>query len=306
MRYLFFLSLFALHAEIHPIQFGIPEGKIVTEIPQKTQDFASLIPGQLDTYIYETEKTYYQGYQEAYFAVTTKKGGWDCLRHYEILANGCIPYFVDIEECDPNTLPFLPKKLLLEAMHLEGVSYSQIDHMKFNQQRYYEILNELLTITRNSLTTKSMAQYLLQTAHYSGGKILYLSQDPSPDYLRCLTLIGLKEALGIQVIDVPKIEHIYDSCNEISHLYGKGMTYTRIVPDEWVDREHIAERIQAKEFALIIYGSVHRGLPFLELVTACYASEQIVYLCGEDIHTCEFTTYIQNSPLFLREYENNF
>jgi hypothetical protein len=28
-----------------------------------------------------------------------KKGGWDCLRHYEIIGNGCMPYFENIEKC---------------------------------------------------------------------------------------------------------------------------------------------------------------------------------------------------------------
>ncbi len=65
----------------------------MSEIPEKDQDFASLIPGVLSTYIYDTEEEYFKGYQRAFYAVTCKKAGWDCLRHYEILANGCIPYF---------------------------------------------------------------------------------------------------------------------------------------------------------------------------------------------------------------------
>jgi hypothetical protein len=40
------------------------------------------------------------------------------MRHYEIMANGCIPYFPDIEQCPPNTMALLPKDLLLQGNEL--------------------------------------------------------------------------------------------------------------------------------------------------------------------------------------------
>ena len=102
---------FTLAADPYPIQFAIPESKIVNKIPEKSSDFAFLVPGKLDTYIYNTESDYYRDYQKSYFALTCKKGGWDCLRHYEILANGCIPYFTDLDQCHPKTMLFFPKRL---------------------------------------------------------------------------------------------------------------------------------------------------------------------------------------------------
>jgi hypothetical protein len=291
---------------VFPIQFSIPECKVVQEIPLKTRDFAIIVPGQPETYIYHAEDEYYRGYQESYYAITKKKGGWDCLRHYEILANGCIPYFIDLDQCDERTMPFLPKQLIWEAMHLEGVSCQQIDHEKFNKKRYYEILQQLLEHTKRYLTARRMGEYLLSKALYSGrGKALFLSCDASPDYLRCLTLIGLKEILQERVIDVPKIPHIYDTCGNQESLYGKGFSYTRIVEDLPIERDNIEERIRNREFELIIYGSVHRGLLFHDLVSQCYPPEKIVYLCGEDKHHCEYALWIQSSPFFLREFEGN-
>src|SRR5688572_9949738 len=84
-----------------PIGFAISETKFVSDVPIKDKDFASIIPGDLKTYIYTEESAYYKDYQRSYFAITCKKGGWDCMRHYEILANGCIPYFIDIDKCNP-------------------------------------------------------------------------------------------------------------------------------------------------------------------------------------------------------------
>lgn len=285
-----------------PIQFGIPEVKIVKEIPHKDRDFAYIIPGKLDTYIYDNEEEYYKGYQRSYYAVTTKKGGWDCIRHYEILANGCIPYFVNLEECDLNTMAFLPRDLIREAMNLQGVSYLNIDHNVFDETRYTEILQELLAHTRKFLTTKSIAQYVLNTVQYSGsGKILFLSCDLAPDYMRCCLLAGLKELLGPLVVDWPKIPHIYtDYTGDLLKLYGKGMSYTRLVEDYPVYRDNIAERIRNKEFEIIIYGSVHRGLLFHDLVRRCYPPEKVAYVCGEDFHHCEYASW---PHLFLREFE---
>ena len=81
-----------------------------------------------------------------------KKAGWDCLRHYEILANNCIPYFTDLEECPDRTLINLPKELLLEAKEL---AYN------FDEQKYFIILKELFEYTKQHLTTKQLAQYVL-------------------------------------------------------------------------------------------------------------------------------------------------
>ncbi len=301
-KIIFLLSIASTgFCHIYPIQFSISETKIVEKVPEKTQDFARLIPGDVSTYIYTDETEYYKDYSRSYFALTWKKGGWDCLRHYEILASGCIPYFVDLEKCDTDTMPFFPKELILEAMHLEGVAYPNIDHDKFNKEKYFEILNQLLEHTRKYLTAKNLAQYVLDTIHYTGtGKILYLTSDPSPDYLRCCSLIGFKELLQNRVVDFPKIDHIYKSYGEDPRqLYGRGFTYAKVVEDLPIDRSAIEKQILQKEFDLIIYGSVHRGAKFHDLVQLIYEPDEIIYFCGEDQHQCPYT----NLPhLFLREF----
>jgi hypothetical protein len=284
-----------------PIQFCVPECKIVKEIPVKDRDFAYIIPGKLDTYIYTKEEDYYKDYQRSYFAITCKKGGWDCLRHYEILANGCIPYFLNLNDCPQNTMYFLPKDLIKEAMSLEGVSYLGIDHSRFDKNKYYSILNKLLDYTRKYLTTKSIAQYFLDTINYSGqGKILLLTEITMPGYMQTLLLIGLKELLGDKIIEYPKADYIYTSYSgNILNLYGKGFTYSRIIEDQLVDRSNLEQRIRNKEFEFIVYGLVHYNKSFYDLVKSTYEQEKIIYVCGEDSHNCKFK-YL--SSLFLREW----
>lgn len=104
---------------VFPIAFAAPESIIVPEVPpSKTRLFSVCDPRDRSTYIYKDEKSYYHGYQEALFGVTTKKGGWDALRHYEILANGCVPDFHNIENCPLLTCWNLPKFELLIAQKM--------------------------------------------------------------------------------------------------------------------------------------------------------------------------------------------
>jgi len=143
------------HPNLLPITFGIPTCKITTPDRNKTQEYATCIPGEPSTYIFHNELTYYNDYKKSYYGVTMKKSGWDCMRHYEILANYCIPYFIGLEDCPKDTLSNLPKQLLLEARELCN---------NFDEEKYYKILDELFQYTKNHLTTKNIAQNIIKHA----------------------------------------------------------------------------------------------------------------------------------------------
>jgi hypothetical protein len=144
------------HADNYPIQFSIPGDKIVKKTPQKDLDFATIIPGDLKTYIYDNETDYYKGYQRAYYAVTTKKGGWDCLRHYEILANRCIPYFIGLENCPKNTLFNWPKKLIIATNEYAKSCIVPLE--------YDMLLEELYSYVKQNMTTSGLARYVIETS----------------------------------------------------------------------------------------------------------------------------------------------
>ena len=97
------------HPGVFPIHFGIPKEKILPKPTPKTRVLAHMDPNDPSTYIYDTEEAYYGGYQESLLGLTSKKAGWDCMRHYEILANRCVPLFTDIDDCPALTLHRLPK-----------------------------------------------------------------------------------------------------------------------------------------------------------------------------------------------------
>jgi hypothetical protein len=169
-----------------PISFAYPESKIHTHILNKEKVLAYIIPGISETFIYNDEESYFNDYKISLFAYTWRKAGWDCLRHYEILGNDCIPLFLDIEQCPDTICATLPKELLKEFYHKTGIYelYKMNEPMEYNQQRtlitnrdlnlintleltddffilYMEYLQKLKEYTIKHLTTTNLAKYIL-------------------------------------------------------------------------------------------------------------------------------------------------
>jgi hypothetical protein len=296
---------------VHPINFSIPENKITNhDVVVKEKILSNLIPGRLDTYIYNTEEEYYNEYKKSLFAITTKKAGWDCLRHYEIIANGCIPYFPDIKECPKNTMTLLPKKLIEKGNDLYNKcsKYETIVEIPISEiDDCSKLVLEMKSYLKDYLTTSKMAEYVLKTSNNTNAKsVLYLSKDTTPDYLRCLTLHGFKEKFGANCHDHPKIPHIYKSENiNYGTLYGNGITYTNLLNESLHDDEldkNVLQDIVSHKYDIIIYGSYHRGMPYYEIVNDYYRSNEIILLCGEDLHICNYSNYVEKGhPVFVRE-----
>ena len=179
---------------VFPISFAIPKNKIIENIKVDPKFLLSpLIPGKLNTYIYENENSYYKMYQNSVFALTYKKVGWDCLRHYEILMNGSLPIFLNINNCPDLTMYNFPKKIVSEitekyenilnfynpfkifkkkfltferVFSVISFNYNKVDLATFleNNQSIFELKNELLNFTNQNLTTEVLAKYVLKTS----------------------------------------------------------------------------------------------------------------------------------------------
>jgi len=109
--------VFDISDRLLPISFAIPTCKVNFN-KNKIKDESFITPLNRNTYIYKNEKDYYNDYSEARLGVTVKKAGWDCMRHYEILGNGCLPHFLDLVHCPPFTLFSFPKELCMQLMTL--------------------------------------------------------------------------------------------------------------------------------------------------------------------------------------------
>ncbi|MBK7722250.1 MAG: hypothetical protein IPI32_08515 [Austwickia sp.] len=136
---------------VESIGFAIPSHKTSFDTP-KTRDLAICDPRDRSTYIYDTEADYYHGYAESRYAVTVKKAGWDCMRHYEILANGCLPLFLDVGGCPPATMTHFPKDACLELLQ-----------RPLTPETYDEYAPRFAEHTQRHLTTTALAKRFLMT-----------------------------------------------------------------------------------------------------------------------------------------------
>jgi hypothetical protein len=321
---------------LFPITFSIPEEKIVSDIPNKTFILANYIPVGVGerTYIYDHEIDYYNGYKNSLFAITKKKGGWDCMRHYEILACGCIPYFENLEKCPEKRLFNFPKDIILKTNKLFDSLMKKYNINKNNMigQMSQDELNEckkyiqiLLEYTRSHLTTKTLGHYIIENTNLSSdSNILYICNPADADYLRCLTLHGLKQIFEKKCEEYPFLPYIYKNCNENMHidfkrLHGRGFTYTRLLDrDQYYNEyshEEIINNIKNKKYDIIIYSSLHKEKSnqhqhiLIDVVKQNYPPNKIAFLCGEDEHlphhltpVCLYPEYTRNGHIcFVRE-----
>jgi hypothetical protein len=156
---------------LFPLSFSIPGEKLATGRATKTSEFgrhvvdpeiAPLIPNAQESYPFKSEEDYYSDLMSARFAVTTKRAGWDCLRHYEIAANGTVPCFRNLHlkpsTCSPHGL----------TQH-NCVSYSSLPDLveklaKVNDNDYETMRANALTWARKN-TTVERAKELLSVIH---------------------------------------------------------------------------------------------------------------------------------------------
>lgn len=144
---------------IQPIFYGIHKSKLFEGPVEKTQEMSISIPSldyctniSSSKIIFDNEEDYYNDYRKSKFGLTKKKGGWDSMRHYEILANKCIPIFENIDECPKTCLINLPKKKL---------SKIEKSYKNFTDKQYNQIQTELFEFTKENLTTECLAKYIL-------------------------------------------------------------------------------------------------------------------------------------------------
>lgn len=108
--------------KLFPISMSIPEEHIqYVPFKDKVKDFVNY---NLDTELndlfperpvaelgkwqpaFENQAEYFEEIVKCRFGITTKRAGWDCLRHYEYAAKGAILCFKDLDKKHPLCAPF--------------------------------------------------------------------------------------------------------------------------------------------------------------------------------------------------------
>eukprot|EP01033_Poteriospumella_lacustris_P020574 gene20574-15104_t len=120
---------------IFPISFGTLDAEFVNQVPTKQKALGRVIPGNVSTYFsLDEESLYYADLRASLMTLTYKKGGWDCLRHYEILASGTLPLFLDIAQCPLHALRLHPRRLYALILQFPGLTMEnlrRVDRMTY-------------------------------------------------------------------------------------------------------------------------------------------------------------------------------
>jgi hypothetical protein len=152
---------------VQSIHFAFPKTNIPSRI-DKTKIMAFSDPRDTNTYIYDAQEAYYRDYGQSLLAVTQKKAGWDCLRHYEIIANYCVPLFLDIEQCPVATLTWFPKFEVYQAakqFESRGAKYFETED---GQSYWHRLMDGIHRVFVERATTVALAQSVLNTARQIG------------------------------------------------------------------------------------------------------------------------------------------
>ena len=162
------------------ISFSIPASKVRTQALEKNQLFAKHV--QCDeaykidlirqncskSYAFSDELAYYENLARSQYAITMKKAGWDCMRHYEIAANSTVMAFFNLQEKPGCSAPHG----LMDMKNVVGFStadelLAKIDHIE--KHNLYEDLQKNATQWAWDNTCERAAMNLLKELSLSTG-----------------------------------------------------------------------------------------------------------------------------------------
>lgn len=162
-----------ISSNILPFGFGIPSWSIRPfDFSRKTQLYQKTYPKYCfddyhkeqgrSHYIFDNEKDYYDDMSNSWFGLSCKKGGWDSLRHYEIIAAGALLLFKDFDRkplfCSPQTDKFFA----LSYSRKEEVEEIMNRLVKNNKptDEYLYCLNAQRELLWKHFTCEARAHYL--------------------------------------------------------------------------------------------------------------------------------------------------
>lgn len=288
--------------------FSIPPENIIAAVANKTKDWATVVPGRKETYVFKQEALYRGDLEISRFALTRRRYGWATNRNLEILAAGGVPFFCGIERLPPTgTLQSLPLDALRAIVHMPGVralcfphkkaAGYPIDRSRFNETLYTALARKLHAYTKLYQTTEHHALYVLSatslTALPTSVLVLWASH-----YTIMLTGVihGLRR-LGVRVEDVPRRPEVYkgDGCDTAkAKTYAKGwFFFCRADESANLTRSDIAARLKVREWDAVIISitdtlTYHMKDPFKDVpyyaeILKAYPRDRIVTLNDADL-----------------------
>ena len=291
---------------IWPIGLSSPQSCKNEPSLNRSQVISSVVPGL--PYSFKNEGDYYKEYETSYYALTHKKGGWDCYRHIEILLNGSIPLMPDVFEIPKFTMVHYPK-LSLRAVAEKSNNVIQIPGV-WTRTKLKDYFND-------NLTSRAMANYFLRCAGaVDVSKILFIDHRLpfSPDHFSFLSLIGLKQEFGTSCVAMQPVPYLYQNwTGDASRMFGRGFGYVRSLPTIVSDSHRltmtlksVAKKLKRQEYDLVVFGSIMRNLKIFEELRPYLDPTRTIVINGEDLPpTEEAINYMKDTRchVFVRSIE---
>lgn len=162
-------SLFGMNCRVFPISYAIPKEKFQPKKYYKTNfcvnncSYGVGYTGIKTKYTFDNEQEYYNQYNNSAFALTCRKGGYDCMRHYEIIACHCLPVFIDYDNWPRTVMTTWPTDLQYQAnsLYIEH-KYNDVSfNNDYQVAKYYKLLDRFYDYAYTHMTTENLANYLL-------------------------------------------------------------------------------------------------------------------------------------------------
>jgi hypothetical protein len=249
----------------------------------KTKDWATIVPGNISTYVFRDEGTYMDDYAASWYAHTFRKSGYDCMRHLEIIGAGALPVFRDAARIPPYIMTHYPKRLLV---HIEA------HHAAADEATRAAWREALLRWGVSHLTTTARVRYMAAAAGLgelpAGTRVAFIDASLllKADYSSVMCLIGLLETLGhgVDVLYEPAYlfsggPRRYDSRAHWKPLYGGGFNYVQALPallrTPRQPRAAILANLAAGAYDVVVYGSWTRSKAHAKLVLGRYPRQRV-------------------------------
>ena len=209
---------------VYPLGFSFPTTQVQpVPVTDRPHFLSTTYPGT--PHSFTTWEDYLHEYRSSFFALSTKKGGWDTFRHLEILFSGTIPLMPGLARSSRYALAHYPKRALsdlLDSLVTEGPATPD-QHTRDFFFRWAE----------EHLTTRAMGSYVVDISEMSTERVVFLDRALASrtDYLSAFSFIGLTEVLGSSLVAAFEPSFLFDDFSgDTTRHYGKGFGYTKVIP----------------------------------------------------------------------------
>jgi hypothetical protein len=284
-----------------PISFS-KFGSSTKKQPNNSRKILStIIPGR--PYAYNSYEMYLEEYETSRFAITHKKGGWDCYRHIEILESGSFPLMHDSNKIPKGSMFYYPKELFA----LIYKNYTKYTTFEEESLRIY-----LEKWFARYLTSEASVQNMMELSGIKHGvktlKCLFVDLElhAKLDYLSAMVLSGLiaQESMEAFILGQSPEYMFEDYSGDTSELYGRGFGYTRILSPKSRRTVEI-NSINFEDYDFVVVASASRNSSFLEENRESLQSSKLIILDGADepiSHTqLTWLKSFSNAKIFVRE-----